>query len=256
MTSISWLDRPGSSMKIWMLALFLALLPVSPGRASEGAGDAKRSFSVSGWLEISAQGQVTAYEPDPDQKLPDSLHASARALIEATVFEPAKREGQDMASRSWLQATLKLEVRGEDYAVTLDSPHLGPRPSKVYFPRVRARPSRPIRLLLSYQVTAEGKVEGVMIETLEGDLPSSAARELKAGLLGLRFEPVTVGGMAVASTLHLPVCLQKVGTEVQAFELPALPRDPTQPAATGHDGYLPELCVSWKQVFSGSFPGP
>lgn len=229
--------------------LWLSCIP----RVGAEEGDEGRHFWIAGWVTLSAEGKVTDFQSDPDYALPDALKGPADSLVRATPFEPATVEGQGRPSRSWLRAGLRLQPQGDSYAVSLESPHLGPRPHSHFYPRGIRPPTRPARMVLSFTITREGRTQDIEVLPMDERLPAGLPKKLQDRLRSLRFDPVEVDGVATASPVRQPMTFAKYAAEVEAFDLPPLPRDPGQPGAVGQSAYWPEVQFTAKLEFQGSF---
>lgn len=234
-----------------LLAVLLLMVPLA-GMTAKPEGAAK-TFWIAGWVTLSAEGQVTGFDPDPLYELPEALREPARQLVSATDFEPARIDGVGRVSRSWLRAKLELEPQGDSYAVAMNDPHLGPRPRDHYFPRFGAPPTRPARFILSYRVNVEGKVEQVVVEPIDERLPNGLAKTVQDSTRAWRFEPIEVNGVPVASRIRAPMVVYRWGTDVESPVLPPLVRDPSQPGAIGQSAYSPEVQFTSRVQFQGSF---
>lgn len=248
-------NTPMKSAFALLLFGVLCLCAMPGAGAEDGAGEGgdDRMLWIAGWVALSGQGEVTGFEFDPDYKLPEALKGPADSLVRATRFEPAVAQGEGRPSRSWMRATLRLEPRGESYAVALESPYLGPRPHDPFFVRGIVPPTTPVRVLLTFEVTGEGRTRAIEVESMDGRLPSGLPRRLEDKIRSLRFDPVEVDGAAITTVIRQPLALSRHGRVVQPFDLPPLPRDPAQPGATGQTAYSTEIFITAKIESMGSF---
>ena len=244
-------NTPMKSAFALLLFGVLCLCGMSGAGAEEGGDD--RILWIAGWVALSGQGEVTGFEFDPEYTLPAALKEPAEALVRATRFEPAMAQGEGRPSRSWMRAKLRLQAQGESYAVALESPHLGPRPHSHFYPRGILPPTRPARMVLSFTITSEGRTQDIEILPMDERLPAGLPKRLQDRVRSLRFDPVEVDGAPIATLVRQPMAFSKYGMEVEAFDLPPLPRDPGQPGAAGQSAYSPDVYFSAKQEFQGSF---
>ena len=235
-------------MSRWLHAALWGLLALgaSSAGASNRPGQEPPSYALSGWVELAADGSVTSFEPAGERAPPESLRTAATALVEQTAFQPPIVDGQPQASRSWLEARIKLVPQGESYAATLDSPRLGPRLVQMDPRRLGAytRSRTPINVVMSYTVTPEGKPTDIALENPGARLPGGAESAFMSWVRSMRFEPVQIAGEPVASPVRLPLCVGMLDAGHDDFEYEAPPRDPATPGAPGQTANDEPMCFT------------
>jgi hypothetical protein len=228
---VSWLKNSGFALMLWLL--------VAPARAGgeSPAPDAERLYHRFGaWVELTAEGTVTAAALPDDTRLPAALRDPLVQHIRAMRFEPAQVDGVAKPSRSWLDGGVRLVPQADgNHTLKVEPRDLGPRPLKPLFPFIDRAPAKPQRYLLRFEVTPEGRTRDIEITAFDGR--SSHSRSLRLALQDLRFEPEQVDGQPVATVLRWPFQTRDGKGEEKPFDLPALPRDPSRPGVPGQDAY-------------------
>lgn len=230
-------------MANWFLRAAVALLFFAPLACAVEVipqADAKRAIPFGLWVEISPEGRVTEAMLPADSSVPSILGEALVRDIESRTFEPSRVDGEARASRSWLQGNMQLTPSGDDYEVAVEPTHLGPRPLRVFRPRPGGVPDAAIRLLLEFEVTAEGRVRDVRTLSLDAP-PTGFIKGIEGSLEAMRFEPEQVDGRPVATTLRWPFQMRRDTTAEKPFELPPLARDALRPGVPGQDAYGPPI---------------
>lgn len=202
------------------------------------AADATREFAVEGWVELSENGELLAFEPGGEPPLPPSLLPGVEAELQRIAFKSAVREGEPAPSRSWLTARAVLTPVGDDYGLVIRDSRLGPRPVQREVPRIAPGSRRFLQMVLVFTVDANGRPTDVAAESLAG----ADRRQLDSAVASLsrwRFEPEQVAGQPVASPMRLVVTFSRspddVPTEESRPPAAALPAE--RPGAPGQDAY-------------------
>lgn len=220
--------------------LFLVGAASATAEEKPSAAD-ERLFVFGSWVELSAEGHVVDATLPPDASLPEVLREPLIQNIEALVFEPARdAEGVAKPSRSWLQGSLRLVPQGDDYELVVQADQLGPRPLTPFRPRAGRPPDKPVRLLMSFEVSAEGRTRNVEVTAMDR-APSGLTKNVADFLKTLRFEPEQVDGQPVTTMLRWPFQTRRSTSEELAFDLPPLARDPQRPGVPGQDAYASPL---------------
>jgi len=234
---LAWL-RPCSLV----LVLLAGAMPAGADVDGSARADEGPIFPFGAWIELSAEGRVVDATLPPDPRLPAALHDSLLQGIEARVFEPARGvDGIAKPSRSWLQGHLRLVPQADNYEIIVEPEQLGPRLLQPFRPRTGRPPDRPVRLLLSFDVTAEGRASNVEVTAIDR-APSGLASRIADSVRALRFEPEQVDGQPVATRLRWPFQVLRSTSGELSFDLPPLARDPQRPGVPGQDAYaLPTI---------------
>ncbi|KFN45449.1 hypothetical protein N790_02240 [Arenimonas malthae CC-JY-1] len=222
---------------------FLLWLPSLAAQAADAPAGEVRKLPLVGWIEISAQGRMTAFEFDPAAKVPPVLQPTLTEQLQSAAFVPATRDGKPAPSRSWLTARVVIRhLQGDDYHVGLEGTQLGPKPLLRETPRLALGTGDPIALVVAFTVTPEG---------VPANVEAQGVRHATRAHLGVarlaiarwRFEPEQVGGEPVASLVRLPIVLAKTTFDapMPAVGFPPAPLPEGRPGAPGQDGYLPAL---------------
>jgi hypothetical protein len=229
----------------------LLYLAASVSATAEQKATEERVFAFGAWVELSAEGRVIeASLPPGDTALPAVLHEPLLQIIKELIFEPARRkDGAARPSRSWLQGRLRLVPQGDNYELLVQADQLGPRPLQPFRARTGRPPDKPVRLLLTFEVTAEGRTRNVEITTMDRT-PSGITKNVADSLEALRFEPEKVDGQPVATTLRWPFQVRRSTSEELAFELPPVARDPQRPGVPGQNAYALPIIIT--AVFRGA----
>lgn len=233
------MSRPG--LRHVACALMCAWL-ASSAAAAETAPAEERRFSVGAWVELSADGRAERVTLPEDTGLPAVLHAPVIEKVGNMAFEPAQVDGVPKPSRSWLQATLKLVPSGENYVLEIEQPALGPRPVNRFLPKDGLTPDQPVRALVTFGVTPDGRTENVEVVLL--DQPGRGSRlaaNLREAARKMGFEPEQVDGRPIAATLRWPFQVRRSTDPEKPFDLPPVARDPLRPGAAGQDAYSPPV---------------
>ena len=228
---MSWLKS-----SLCVVALLVANASVAAEEAPATPAEEARLFSFGAWVGISAEGRVTEAVLPDDTTLPAPLHAPLVQNIEAMALEPARIDGAAKPSRSWMTGTVRLVPQGDNYGFVVEATGLGPRSLDFFRPRVGRPPDSPVRLLLSFDVTSEGRTENIQVTAID-KLPSGLSGKLVDALQVMRFEPEQVDGQAVSTTMRWPFQTRKNTVPEKPFDLPPLPRDPSRPGIAGQDAY-------------------
>lgn len=236
-----------------LLILCLAALPASAKETSPSPAEAPRVFHYGAWVGLAADGQVVEATLPADTTLPDVLRGPLVQNLKALVLEPARPQGVAKPSRSWLQGNLTLVPKGDDYQIIVDADQLGPRLLQPFHPRMGRPPDQPVRLLMQFEVTAEGRVRDVQVTAMDRP-PSGMIRRVEDSLRVLRFEPEQVDGQPVATTLRWPFQSLRENAGEKPFDLPPLARDPQRPGVPGQDAYA--MPIIFTAVFRGSITIP
>lgn len=226
--------------------MLIFLVGATSAEAASSASAAEERFYVLGaWIELSAEGQVVDATLPPDTSLPEVLREPLIQIIEALDFEPARgMDGAAKPSRSWLQGRLRLVPQGDNYELVVEADQLGPRPLQPFRPRTGRPPDKPVRLLLSFEVTADGRTRNVEVTAMDR-APSGLSKNVADSLKALRFEPEQVDGQPVTTTLRWPFQVRRHTSEELPFDLPPLARDPQRPGVPGQDAYaLPTVITA------------
>jgi hypothetical protein len=233
-------------MNAWFRSIACACLlwlPFLSAQAADAPAGEVRKLPLAGWVEVSAQGRVTAFEPDPAGKLPPVLLPTVEEQLKASLFRPGSRDGRPAPSRSWLTGHVVLRhLQGDDYHLGFDELRLGPKPLLRETPRLSLGTQDPIALVVAFTVTPEGVPAEI---EAQGVLHATRAH-LGVARLAIgrwRFEPEQVGGEPVASAVRLPIVLAKASFDapMPAVDFPPATLPEARPAAPGQDGYLSAL---------------
>lgn len=237
-----------------MLVLLLCGMSAAAGVDASAPAEKERLFAFGAWIELSAEGRVTDASLTPDTTLPTMLREPLLQNIAVLVFEPARGvDGVAKPSRSWLQGRLRLVPQGDDYQLIVEAGQLGPRPLKPFRP-LQVRPSdKPVRLLVTFDVTAEGRTRNVEVTAMDRT-PSGMAGGVANAVKALRFDPEQVDGQPVPSTLRWPIQTRRSTSEELAFDLPPQARDPQRPGVPGQDAYAEPIIFT--AVFKGTISVP
>jgi hypothetical protein len=232
----------------------LLYLAGSASATAEEKATEERHFAFGAWVELSAEGRVIeAALPPGDAALPAVLHEPLVQIIEALIFEPARGlDGAARPSRSWLQGGLRLVPQGDNYEILVQADQLGPRPLQPFRARMGRPPDKPVRLLLTFEVTAEGRTRNVEVTAMDRT-PSGMTKNVADSLESLRFEPEQVDGLPVATTLRWPFQVRRSTSEELAFELPPVARDPQRPGVPDQDAYALPIIFTAVLRGAGSF---
>lgn len=221
----------------------LLWLPSLAAQAADAPAGEVRKLPLAGWVEVSAQGRVTAFEPDPAGKLPPVLQPTVEEQLKASLFRPASRDGRPAPSRSWLTGHVVLRhLQGDDYHLGFDELRLGPKPLLRESPHLRLGDQDGLALVVAFTVTPEGVPAGIEAQDVFGTNRANLG-VARLAIARWRFEPEQVGGEPVASALRLPIVLAKTTFDapMPAVDFPPAPLPEARPAAPGQDGYLPAL---------------
>lgn len=210
-----------------LASLLLALAFVLPAQAQAAAGKTfEHRFNVR--VSVDAEGRVTGTEFIDDT--PVAFHALVSESAARIPFEPARRDGVPVPSRTSLQLRMKftpdggdyraevLEVTGGDtYAATTQAPK---------FPAAILRAGRNVLAVVVVRTRPDGKADVAAssverIEFYRGDrlvegVSTRHQRDLREALLealqGWSFILEEVDGVAVSTEVRVPVTLCLEGT--------------------------------------------
>lgn len=233
-------------MNAWFRSIACACvlwLPSLAAQAADAPAGEVRRLPLAGWVEMSAQGRVTAFEPDPAGKLPPVLQPTVENQLKASVFRPASRDGRPAPSRSWLTARVVIRhLQGDDYHVGLDELRLGPKPLLRETPHLRIDGRDSLALAVAFTVTPEGVPIDVEAQDVLGATRANRG-VARLAIARWRFEPEQVAGEPIASAVRLPIVLAKTtfDSPMPAIDFPPVPLPASRPGAPGQDGYLPVL---------------
>lgn len=228
---MSWLKA-----SIVAIALWSSASSVAAGEGADPSADEARIFHFGAWVGISAEGHVTDAVLPEDTPLPAVLHAPLLQNLEAMSLEPARVEGVARSSRSWMTGKVRLVPQGDNYGFVVEASGLGPRTLDFFRPRIGRPPDSPVRLLMTFDVTPEGRAENIQVTAID-KLPAGMSGRMVDALEALRFEPEQVDGRMVSTTVRWPFQVRKNTVAEKPFDLPPLPRDPARPGLAGQDAY-------------------
>lgn len=153
-------------MRLFRLFLYSFLAMPAPLAAAGGVS----TLDVTARADVSAEGRVSGLEFS--RKLPGSIESFARNLFQPLTFEPATADGQPVASRTSLRASLELTPDGAGgYVVkAVDLQQVGSQvesaqPPRYPFEAMRDRVGGQVWLELS--IDPQGRVVPDSIEVVE-----------------------------------------------------------------------------------------
>jgi len=227
-----------------MLVLLLWTVSAAAGGDTSTPAEKERLFAFGAWIELSAEGRVTEASLTPDTPLPTMLCEPLLQNIAALDFEPARGlDGVAMPSRSWLQGSLRLVPQGDTYELVVEAAQLGPRLLKPFRPLQVRPPDKPVRLLVTFDVTAEGRTRNVEVTAMDRT-PSGLIGGVGNAVKALRFEPERMDGQPVTTTLRWPIQMRRSTSGELAFDLPPLTRDSQRPGVAGQDAYGSPIVIT------------
>lgn len=188
----------------------------------------RREGTVELSVALDAEGQVMNVK-ETSKKLGDGLDKSAIKTVKTWEFQPAKSQGQSVASRLTVETIFHISPGGSTVASTATAQGrvsksqpitLASAPAVVYSVGGEVHPPRPVRMpdppyserarqkkirgtvVLSIVIDAAGNVDALyLVKPLDPDLDNNAIETVKTW----KFEPATFHGKPVAVQMLVEV---------------------------------------------------
>lgn len=221
---------------------------VSAGAEPSSEGNLKGRFA--GWSEVDASGRVTAFTPEGD-----AVPAVAQALrgqLNRQAFSPGRdASGAPRGTRTFLSGGYVLEPADGGWVLHITETTAGPKPIARTMPRPPHRTfsmGESVWMRVSMTVQADGQPTNIVIEELQG--PQAFLREARDAFRKWRFEPESVGGRPIATTIRQEYSISVA--EETAPSGPACPKDNSgRVLAPGQTSCLPMIEITLRKRSEG-----
>lgn len=230
-----------SGQPTWLLAAALVTCATSSSAAPPSAEKPKGHFA--GWSEVDASGRLTAFTPD-GPSVP-AVAQAVRGELDRQVFTPARdASGSPQRARTFLSGAYALEPLGDDWILRITELWAGPKPTGRVMPRPPQRTfsgGEPVWMRVAMTVQADGRPTNIVIEEWQG--PQAFLREARDAFRKWRFEPESVGGQPIATTIRQDYSIS-LG-EITPPAGPSCPQDTSgRVLAPGQTSCFPEIEIT------------
>ena len=186
--------------RTWLLVAAVMVGSTAANAGPPSTGALKGHFA--GWSDIDASGRLTAFTPD-GPAVP-AVAQALRAQLEQQVFAPGRdASGTPRVTRTFLSGGYVLEPVGDGWLLRITELAAGPKLTASIVPRPPHRTfsvGESVWMRVAMTVQADGKPTNIVIEELQG--PQAFQREARDAFAKWRFEPESVGGRPIATTLR------------------------------------------------------
>lgn len=191
-------------MKLGLMVAALAACVMYAQSAAAGAdaGTQERIYTYA--IELAGDGSVTRLSPHGFE--PDATSRELETRIGSWIFEAVEADGAPAATTTYLRIVV---APGEAGRFDVVSVMTGPAPQTL------SQPEYPVRdqlagmegtVVLKLAVNADGRVEGVDVHDIVGNVSRAMANSARSSAMTWTFSPERIGGEPVPSTVLWPVC--------------------------------------------------